>query len=849
MVLMLEETSTSSLDRFADQFFTALKLCLGDATAGVRANARKCFHLSQNHWRERAKKFYTTLDPSTQKAIADDEQKMSKLNTSDSSMNDSTDLTARPKSSHSNRPRGTGMPVSKPRTAEPGYGIPKSKSSSAFIETTMLDLTNETNQDSLKPPKTTITQKKNTNIAAAKKAWLAKRQPVKQEEDSMDFVLPPKAPTMRHAPSRTQSTDEDHVMHEKYHPLVPNATPAKPPTPALKTTPAHKSPAPVTHEPLSARSTSELSSTGKQRLVPSNSDHVTLSSSDTVTSILKDAKVHLSSNGTGGASSAKTNEQPWSDRVLCCKKLLLLVQSNDRWPEITSKLSDVMSVLIDKYALDPHYKVVEQCLILLEAMVARYQQAFEPYLERLFVRILVRLADTKETIANSASRLLVSICNNYSGDILIPALLKVLDNSNTKIKLACLEIFLQIMNSCATYLAYPSHMKQCIMKLNAQLVRCSNALDIVAATAAALHFLYRISDRTFLEQIASLPLNEQTVLKSALGKHIPNLEGELSKITRGRTTSGGQRLSGGNTILAKHEYVPEQNENVHVEPVQTTPVLTKAKSNGTLDRQRPTTNGTVSTGNDMPTLLAALTTKAKQLDAKSLKAIAVQLRGISQNKADSDEMWSLHFAKLIFAVLDLIHHEDEGVREEFLYLIKSLLQHHPIHFVESSTDALTFKRVMHKYSDPIKAVHAAAEKVAETFIQKIEPTKSLEYLESMLLNAHEAILLGALRLFRLMIVATRNQQDDDLNPDLLRAHVPKILPSLTEAFNHDNPDIRKAVVYCLAEMLFTVGEQFQPLLSKRLSQNQVKLVMVYHQQLKTIQQARQTENDHMEEGD
>lgn len=46
------------------------------------------------------------------------------------------------------------------------------------------------------------------------------------------------------------------------------------------------------------------------------------------------------------------------------------------------------------------------------------------------------------------------------------------------------------------------------------------------------------------------------------------------------------------------------------------------------------------------------------------------------------------------------------------------------------------------------------------------------------------------------------------------------------AFSNENPDIRKAVVYCLVDLYYLVGEDFTPYLN-RLSASQLKLVTIY----------------------
>jgi hypothetical protein len=844
----LEESNTAYLDKFVDQFFAALRVSLNDATAGVRANARKCFCACQNHWREKSKKFFSTLDPSTQKAIIEEEQKYNRLSTD----TDGTHGAPRSKSSYSNRSGNETSSTLKPKPST-NYSIPKSKSSSAFVEiSSLLDLDDEpstNNELYSKPPKSGVGPKKPTatsSIQAAKKAWLAKKLPLKTEEDRISVVAPQKAQISeksRGVVFSNRDEDDDEVFTEEsdYHPIVPVITQTAPSGYAkpvssyvndVRQTPVVQ--ATITQEvrpstvPTRTVEANNSNTSIAKKIQLTNIEIPALSNTDTLATIIRDVKAPKSTNGSTAALS---------DRVLSCKKIMELVQSNDRWNELFPRFNDIMNILLDKFAIDPHHKVVELCLNLLQAMIPKYHQAFELYLERVFNTVLIRLSDNKDTVQHAAQALLSTIGNNYSGDVLAPILLKVMDNSNTKIKLGCLEFFMHVIPHAGAYLCYPSHMKLCLLKLVSQINRTSGVHHIQDATTATLNMLYRTQQQLFLEQLLLLSLTDQNIIKNILSKSITNLDNELLKVSR--TSRGGAKSK-----MDSYEQHDNSMDEKQAKELYSTGNKTQS---GTVKLTRQNSNGTLSGDSDDLSLLLSGLTRPKQ-DPKTLKHILTKARSISQNRDDSDEIWSLQSAKLIFTVLELIHNEDEGVREEALYLIKSLLQYHPNRFIETTTDGLTFKRVMHKYSDPVRAVHTAAEKVAECFVQNIEPLKTLGFLEPTLLNANEAILLGALRLLRLMIIATRNQPESELNPVTLRSHVPKLLPALTEAFNHDNPDIRKAVVYCLAEMLFTVGEQFQPLLSKRLSQSQVKLVMVYYQQLRTIQ-SRQNETDKMEDDD
>lgn len=66
------------------------------------------------------------------------------------------------------------------------------------------------------------------------------------------------------------------------------------------------------------------------------------------------------------------------------------------------------------------------------------------------------MTDTKSVIREKASNALETIGENFTGDLLLPILLKVSEDSNSKIRLGCLEYILHIIPQCTSYLNHPN---------------------------------------------------------------------------------------------------------------------------------------------------------------------------------------------------------------------------------------------------------------------------------------------------------------------------------------------------------------------------------------------------------
>jgi hypothetical protein len=72
-------------------------------------------------------------------------------------------------------------------------------------------------------------------------------------------------------------------------------------------------------------------------------------------------------------------------------------------------------------------------------MVSMYQEELEDYLERLLQNLLKKFSDPKESIRNASLSLMNKIIDTYQPDLISHFLLKVLEQSNPKLKVTCLE--------------------------------------------------------------------------------------------------------------------------------------------------------------------------------------------------------------------------------------------------------------------------------------------------------------------------------------------------------------------------------------------------------------------------
>ncbi|EFC50021.1 CLIP-associated protein [Naegleria gruberi] len=491
----------------------------------------------------------------------------------------------------------------------------------------------------------------------------------------------------------------------------------------------------------------------------------------------------------------------WKAKITVFEKLESIINSG-RSSEIKNTFLQVINLYIDRLS-DTYQKVVEKALTSLIKLIDHLPENVEPYLERILSKLFLLL--TEEKTKTLAEHLLTKIGNSYSGDILLPRIFKIVDTFNSRVRVACLEFLMHIVQSSSAYLSYPGHMRSSIKKIIA-LIQQNTSKSCDAALTSIMISLYTINSTNFMEQLLSLPSLEQNPIKNLLRERVSDFDQHLTlycKLTDFRISKKSSPTTSTTTVLTSKPTLPNRNvENIISLPIRNT------------DREYQTTD-------TLDEISSSLTSIAKYKIDKNPHQVyrcLFEISEIARLKPSTDNVWQISFAKLLFYLFDLFFDDDEIIREKALLSVASLLRYQIEHCIKF-TD-ITFRKIMEKLNDNVPAVQRTAERVAEQFVESIEPIKTLELLKPQIINnsEKEQILLGGLRLLTKLIKL--------ISPDILLGHVPSILPGVYEAFKHSNVDVRKSVVYLMVDLHFSLGELFEPYL-KRLSIEQQKLIQIY----------------------
>jgi len=189
---------------------------------------------------------------------------------------------------------------------------------------------------------------------------------------------------------------------------------------------------------------------------------------------------------------------------------------------------------------------------------------------------------------------------------------------------------------------------------------------------------------------------------------------------------------------------------------------------------------------------------------------------IKLSKENDSDIWSQYFSEILLSVLESFKHEDPTVREMAVLLLKEIMKNQNPSLFPAFTDTIAFG-ILEVMVDSTREVLAASKETMDQFVLISDPLKTIEALIPLISIENKAIIPTIQLLSQLIISA---------NPSNLLKQLPQILPGLLDIIKNPNADIRKVVVFCLADLYLLLGNEFTPYLSQ-LSVTQAKLVQIY----------------------
>jgi CLIP-associating protein 1/2 len=207
----------------------------------------------------------------------------------------------------------------------------------------------------------------------------------------------------------------------------------------------------------------------------------------------------------------------------------LLKQGQKGIQEITQNFEKIMKLFF-RHLDDPHHKVAQAAFSTLAEIIPASKKPFESYVERILPYVFSRLIDPKELVKKPCSITLEVVGRTYAIDMLLPALVRSLDEQRSpKAKLAVLEFanksFSKYTVDSDGY-SNSGFLKLWLSKL-APLVNEKNAKLKEASISGIISVYSHFDSTAVLNFILSLSVEDQNLLRRALKIKTPRIEVDL----------------------------------------------------------------------------------------------------------------------------------------------------------------------------------------------------------------------------------------------------------------------------------------------------------------------------------
>lgn len=220
----------------------------------------------------------------------------------------------------------------------------------------------------------------------------------------------------------------------------------------------------------------------------------------------------------------------WSARVAAFNYLRKMLQQGPKGvQDITQSFEKVMKLFF-QHLDDPHHKVAQAALSTLADLIPACRKPFEGYLERILPHVFSRLVDPKELIRQLCSSTLEIVSNTYSIDLVLPALLRSLDEQRSpKAKVAVIEFAISSFTKLGMNGETSSGsglLKLWLAKL-APLANDKNTKLKETAVTAIISVYSYFDSTSVLNFILGLTIEEQSTLRRSLKQYTPRIEVDL----------------------------------------------------------------------------------------------------------------------------------------------------------------------------------------------------------------------------------------------------------------------------------------------------------------------------------
>eukprot|EP00736_Rhodelphis_marinus_P010319 Rmarinus@m.9875 len=517
----------------------------------------------------------------------------------------------------------------------------------------------------------------------------------------------------------------------------------------------------------------------------------------------------------------KAESSVWTDRVECFQRLKLMCEQSS--PEIVHQFEKIVRLYETKLA-DPHHRVAQIVLDSLADMLACYRTNFEPYLEWIVPRIFPRVYDAKEATRQAASTCIDVLNDCYSAELLVPVLLRVLDDSNAKVRSGCLRYMAGLVLTAHEYFTKVSAMRVCVQKVASFMGEKS--VDLHTNTVKCLVALHEVNPDLFLFQLLMLPTNQQSMVKKALLQYIPTLEQNLVAVARGQKIERPREVRSQDDSRAR----PYDNPLGPLHPSPAGGVYDlEAIANDPIGFDPASYHESADpVGSDewqaqASHVLSQLRSSDSSEQVQGLYAV-LQLADVGSIGEENVAFWIRFAPQVVMAILDCIRLDSEGVSPLALQVLRELAHWHPM----AITDAVesTFATLCACASSQHRVVRKQGLDSLKMVADVVELHRAVNALVALVARDQGRTLAFSLDVLGLLLVKSGSG-------DLVRETIPRVARGVVKALSSEFTDVRKAGTFFLIHVFDVLGDSCWPHLVFLTPHNVKLMTLLLRQDRKT----------------
>eukprot|EP01063_Lacrimia_lanifica_P006796 TRINITY_DN1427_c1_g3_i2.p1 TRINITY_DN1427_c1_g3~~TRINITY_DN1427_c1_g3_i2.p1 ORF type:complete len:986 (+),score=417.46 TRINITY_DN1427_c1_g3_i2:63-3020(+) len=185
----------------------------------------------------------------------------------------------------------------------------------------------------------------------------------------------------------------------------------------------------------------------------------------------------------------------------------------------------VLEACLARLQSEGHFKVVTEMLLCIQKVAEEYPKETLPLLERTLTTVFACMAEKKDCVKDKARAVVDGIMGVNTVGTMFQALLKVLDCTASKVRVACLECFLYILRFCQEYLGNGKHMRQALGKLLKVLKTPAegDVRQVEKMCTNCLQMLFRVQPNVFAAEATGLQVQQKKDLLLQVQGVIPQL--------------------------------------------------------------------------------------------------------------------------------------------------------------------------------------------------------------------------------------------------------------------------------------------------------------------------------------